>query len=122
MKLELETVTGAYQIQRYDTNSITINDQVCTSSLILMPQHLSAWAVKDFSSLTEAHFAALIPLKPEVVLLGTGTKIRFPAPELLVPLINQGIGVEVMNTPAACRTYNVLMSEERAVVAALLFD
>jgi uncharacterized protein len=122
MKLELETVTGAYQIQRYDTDSITINDQVCTSSLILMPQHLSAWAVKDFASLTEAHFAALIPLKPEVVLLGTGTKIRFPAPELLVPLINQGIGVEVMNTPAACRTYNVLMSEERAVVAALLFD
>jgi len=117
MRLQLETAEGTYQIQRYTADSITVNGQVFTSSLLVMPRYVNSWAVKDFASLTEAH---LIPLKPEVVLLGTGMKIRFPPPELLAPLINQRIGVEVMDTPAACRTYNVLMAEERAVIAALL--
>lgn len=120
MKLQLETADGAYQIQRYTTDSITVNGQVYTTSLIVLPKQIRVWAVDNFASLTEVHFASLIPLQPEVVLLGTGTKIQFPALTLLAPLINQNIGVEVMDTPAACRTYNVLMAEERAVVAALL--
>lgn len=121
MKLELETVTNAYQIQRYDTKSVTVNGKTYTSSCLVMPHHLSQWVVTDFASLTEADFATLLTLKPEVVLLGTGAKLRFPDPALLAPLINKNIGVEVMDAPAACRTYNVLMAEERAVVVALLF-
>ena len=62
----------------------------------------------------------MVELAPEIVLLGTGAQFRFPEPALLAPLYKAGIGVEVMDTPAACRTYNILLGEGRNVVAALL--
>jgi len=70
--------------------------------------------------LATTHFAQLATLHPEIVLIGTGGALRFPAPVLLRPLYDAGIGVEVMDTGAASRTYNVLMAEGRAVAAALL--
>jgi uncharacterized protein len=78
--------------------------------------------VERFDALSERHFAALADLAPELVIFGTGARLRFPAPALLRPLIERGIGVETMDTAAACRTYNVLLGEGRAVVAALLFE
>ncbi|KHD05145.1 hypothetical protein PN36_05560 [Candidatus Thiomargarita nelsonii] len=121
MKFDLDLGDGTYQIQRYDSHSVTINQKVYTQSLILMPEYLSEWKVESFEMLEQADFQALQALRPELVLLGTGQKIRFPTPELLVPLIQEGIGVEVMDTQAACRTYMILMAEGRAVAAALLF-
>ncbi len=85
-----------------------------------MPEYLNDWDVENFEALKTTHFQQLCKLRPEVVLLGTGQKIRFPTSELLAPLINIGIGVEVMDTAAACRTYTILMAEGRQVVAALL--
>jgi uncharacterized protein len=81
-----------------------------------------AWPVANFASLTEAHFEAIALLAPELVIFGSGPRIRFPHPSLLKPLISRRIGVETMDTAAACRTYNVLLAEGRAVVAALLFE
>ncbi|MEN8216733.1 MAG: Mth938-like domain-containing protein [Pseudomonadota bacterium] len=121
MKFYLDLGDSTYQIQRVDKHSVTINEKVYTDSIIVMPEYLSDWAVESFEMLEEAHFQALSALRPEVVLLGTGQKIRFPAPALLASLTNEGIGVEVMNTQAACRTYMILMAEGRAVAAALLF-
>jgi len=122
MKFDLDLGDGTYQIQRCDSHSVTINQKVYTQSLILMPEYLSDWKVESFEMLEQADFQALQALRPELVLLGTGQKIRFPTPELLVPLIHEGIGVEVMDTQAACRTYMILMAEGRAVAAALLFN
>ncbi len=80
------------------------------------------WPVAAFTQLTEAHFAALAELTPEVVIFGSGARIRFASAALLRPLIERHIGIETMDTAAACRTYNVLIAEGRKAVAALLFE
>lgn len=122
MKLEILQSDGTYQIQRADLHSVTINEKIYSHSVIVMPESINKWAVPHFEALNVAHFEQLCALRPEVVLLGTGQKIRFPTPDLLVPLINDGIGVEVMDTQAACRTYTILMADERKVAAALLIS
>ena len=78
------------------------------------------WPATDFASLDATHFEYFLELKPEVLLLGTGAKQHFARPELYRALIQARIGVEFMDTPAACRTYNILVAENRKVVAALL--
>ena len=122
MNLQLESNNSKYQIQQLDTHSVTINGQTYTKNLIIMPEYLSNWEVKNFEMLDVTHFQQLCTLQPELVLLGTGQKIRFPDPKLLAPLINACIGVEVMDTAAASRTYTILTAEGRQVAAALLFD
>ena len=77
------------------------------------------WAPVNLAALAPAHLDALTARQPDLVLLGTGRRLIFPPAELLVPLQQAGIGVEVMDTPAACRTFNILASEDREVVAAL---
>ena len=99
---------------------VLLNGQRIERSIVVAPEHvLREWA-PDFSALTENHFEQLLILRPELVLLGTGTVFRFPLPILTRSLVDAGIGVEVMDTQAACRTYTVLASEGRRVVAALL--
>ena len=78
------------------------------------------FASSGFDGLAESEFAALLAYEPEVVLFGTGAALRFPRPELTRALIDARVGLEVMDTPAACRTYNILAAEGRSVVAALL--
>jgi uncharacterized protein len=121
MKLEIEQGNG-YQIERIDSHNVTINNTVYSHSIIVMPKSIIDWNVERFDALNVAHFEKLCALRPEVVLLGTGQKNRFPSPDLLVPLMNEGIGVEVMDMQAACRTYMILMVEGRKVAAALLFQ
>ncbi|EDN71853.1 MAG: Mth938-like domain-containing protein [Candidatus Parabeggiatoa sp.] len=123
MKLHLDLSDDShYQIQRVDSQSVTINEKVYSHNIIVQPNSISDWDVENFDTLEVAHFQQLCALRPELVLLGTGQKIHFPATELLVPLINEGIGVEVMDTPSACRTYTILMAEGRKVLAALLIS
>ncbi len=121
MKLHLDQSDGTFKIQRVDSDCVTINEKVYSHSIIVMPEYLSDWEAESFERLEMAHFEAVRVLRPEVVLLGTGHSIHFPATELLAPLYNEGIGVEVMDTRAACRTYTILMAEGRGVAAALLF-
>ena len=80
------------------------------------------WNCQRFEELTAEHFALLAGLKPELVIFGSGTRLRFPPPAFLRTLMEQRIGLETMDTLAACRTYNILAGEGRHVVAALLID
>ena len=80
-------------------------------NLLVTPERIvQGWAAGGFEHLTEADFAALAALAPEVALLGTGATLRFPHPRLMRALVDAGIGLEVMDTPAACRTFNILVS------------
>ena len=92
-------------------------------NLVLTPERVTpGFAPGGFAALTAGDFAPLAAQKPEIVLLGTGGTQRFPHPGVTAPLHDAHVGLEVMDTRAACRTYNVLLSEGRSVVAALLFD
>ncbi|WJW74414.1 Mth938-like domain-containing protein [Thiohalobacter sp. IOR34] len=111
---------SAYAIRAYEAGRIRVGEQELTRSLVLSPERLQAdWPPQDFDALRSEHLASLVAWQPEVLLLGTGPRLRFPEPALLRPLIEQGIGLEVMDTAAACRTYNILLAEGRRVVAAL---
>ena len=121
MKIHLESGFGQNLIRAYAPGRITINEEVYTRSVVVTPQQIIAeWPPASFSDLREEHFEIIVALKPEVVILGTGGRLQFPAPSLTRDLVDARIGLEVMNTGAACRTYNILMSDDRRVVAALL--
>ena len=110
-------------IAGYTDAGVTINSEFRRAS-VLVPWTgaITAWPVHRVDDLTPEQFQAVAHLNPEVVLLGTGPRIRFASAAVLRPLIDRGIGVETMDTPAACRTYNILVSEGRSVVALLLLD
>ncbi len=122
MKLHASGLTSLNTFTGYGAGFVLINGVRHDGNLIVMPEHLQPWDAGGFSSLKPEDFSELTSLKPEVVLLGTGEKIRFPHPSLTRALSEARIGVEVMDNQAACRTYNILMAEERKVAAALLFD
>lgn len=121
MKLHLTTSENNYLITGYGANFIEINKQHYAQNLIVMANKLTLdWPATDFASLSEKHFTQMIDLKPEVVLLGTGEKHQFLHPKIVQNLTAQGIPLECMTTAAACRTYNILMSEGRNVAAMLI--
>ena len=121
MRIQLETGGQANLIRNYEVGRIIVNQDSYTRSLVVLPgQVVADWPPQAFEELALAHLAALVMLRPELVILGTGRRQRFPRAELLAPLVEAGLGWEVMDTGAACRTYNILMSEGRNVAAALL--
>lgn len=120
MELKQNPNRGNYWIEHYDAGTLRINQQDYHHSIILSPRQLIAWPPQNLAALEAAHFDAIAALKPEIILIGTGEQQRFLAHELLVPFLEQQIGVEVMATAAACRTFNLLSSEGRNVVAGLL--
>ena len=121
MKIQLESGTGRHLIRAYAPGKITVNETVYTASVVLAPEEIrSDWKPQRFDELASDHFEAIATLRPEVVILGTGARLRFPVPACLAPFSRAGIGVEVMDTAAACRTYNILAGDGRKVVAALL--
>jgi len=121
MKLHLARGDGRNLFTGYGDGYVQVNDQRYTRSVVVAPERpVETWDAGSFEALTAAHFEALAALKPEIVLLGTGNTFRFPPPELTRSLVDAAIGFEVMDTRAACRTYNVLMAEGRQVLAAIL--
>ncbi len=123
MKLHASVTTGLMTITAYDSGSIAVNGRPLTKSFLLTPKRLiEDWSPTAFETLAEADFAAIAEIGAPIVLLGTGSRQRFPAPKLLRALIERRIGVEVMDTHAACRTYNILMAEGRDVAAALIIE
>ena len=123
MKLQAERIEGTNAIARHGPDGVVVNGREHRQSVVVPWQGpVVDWSVASFDALTESHFKALADLKPELVIFGSGARIRFPKPALLRPLIDARIGIETMDTPAACRTYNVLLVEGRTVVAALLFE
>jgi uncharacterized protein len=90
-------------------------------NLVLTSENIATgWAVKGFDALTSDDFAGLVSLQPDIVVLGTGASLRFPHPRLTRALLERRIGLEVMDTAAACRTFNILAAEGRRVAAALM--
>ena len=121
MKLHPNRPSVLNTITAYGPGFIEVNAQRIEHALLLMPeQPIAAWAPASFEDLVAAHFDAVLAAEPEVVLLGTGARQRFAHPRLTAALIARRIGVESMDTGAACRTYNILMTEGRKVLAALL--
>lgn len=121
MKLHADLNPALNTVTAYGEGWIEINRQRHAGPLLVRPEgEVLAWAVDGFEALAAEHFEALIEHAPEVVLLGTGPRQRFPHPRLTAPLARAHIGIEVMATGAACRTYNILMGEGRRVLAVIL--
>jgi uncharacterized protein len=113
----LNTVTG------YGADYVEVNLQRHEGSVIVMPDSpVIAWPVSSFDALTPELFEMLLAPAPEVVVFGSGERLRFPHPRLTAALAAKRIGVEAMDFKAACRTYNILMAEGRRVAAALLIE
>jgi uncharacterized protein len=122
VKLHAPAPSALNTISGYGEGFVTVNGRRHEANLIVMPERLLPWDVAGFDSLTETDFHVFSELNLEILLLGTGPKQRFPHPRLTQALAAKRIGVEAMDLQAACRTYNILMAEERRVAAALLFS
>lgn len=121
MEFSFEKSTATYQIQSYQKGCITIQGKKFDQAVLIMPEHLIVpWGPITVDSLSVQHIEQFLAFKPEVVLIGTGEKLKFLDASLLRPLIEHHIGYEIMNTGAACRTYMLLIAEGRNVAAGLL--
>lgn len=123
MKFQPDHLEGVNSISRVEPGRLWVNGSAYTAS-VLVPWRGQpvAWPVGSVAELTAEHFQQVLALQPELVIFGSGPQLRFVSPALQRALIERRIGVETMDTPAACRTYNVLASEGRSVVAALLLQ
>ena len=121
MKLHLQGPSTENLCTAYGSGFVAINQRRIETSFVVLPEQIiEPWDASTFEALSEAHFTFLASLGMELILFGTGEVQRFPDSRLLRPLIEARIVFEVMNTPAACRTYNILVGEGRKVAAALL--
>ena len=122
MKLHASGPSGVNTITGYGEGYVMVNGARRSASVIVMPDRTEDWSVTRFEDLRAEDFAFQRDLEAEIVLLGTGPRQRFPHPRLTAALAQARIGLEVMDVQAACRTYNILVAEERKVAAALLFE
>ncbi len=122
LKLHLNGAEGFYQFTGYGNDHVLVNGQRFDFGLVVGPTLLDreSFVSVSFEMLKEKHFAQLGTLGAEIILLGTGSRLRFPHPSLTRPLAESRIGLEVMDTGAACRTYNLLAGEGRKVIVAIL--
>jgi uncharacterized protein len=121
MKFQPDTASGVNLVTRHEAGRVWVGSTPHTHS-VLVPWEgeVRPWGASSPEALTEAHFEQIAALRPEVVIFGSGERLRFVAPALLRPLMALRIGIETMDTAAACRTYNVLVSEHRRALAALV--
>ena len=123
MKLHTTSTQHYQTVTAYDETGVEINAVRFSHSLIVLPEVApTAWPPRAFEDLTVEHFAQIGATSPDVVILGTGARQRFVHPKLIGALTARRIGVECMDSQAACRTYNILMTEGRKVVLALIFE
>lgn len=123
MKLHSATTKQYQTVTGYDDRGVEINAERFEFSLIVMPEAAPRpWNVPNFEALSAAHFDKIEEDQPDVVILGTGERQRFVHPRLIKALAARHIGVECMDSKAACRTYNVLMGEGRKVTLALIIE
>jgi len=121
VKLHASAPSALNTFNGYGDGFVLVNGLRHETNMIVLPEQLLPWGAASFDALQESDFQILLDLNPEILLLGTGPKQRFPHPRLTRALAAKRIGVEAMDLQAACRTYNILMAEERRVAAALLF-
>lgn len=123
MKFQPDHLAGTNAITRHEPGALWVGSQRFDRSLLVPWRgEVKPWAPARVEQLSVADFDAVLTLQPELVIFGSGPRLRFVSPALLRSLIERGIGVETMDTHAACRTYNVLVAEGRSAVAALLLE
>ncbi len=122
MGMQLDTMgKGSNVIRAYTPGEIRIKTGIYNKSLVISASALHTnWPLDDITALEKSHIELILEQEPELILLGTGARLVFPSTERLRPMIEHGIGYEIMDTAAACRTYNVLIAEGRHVVAGLI--
>ena len=121
MKLHHNAQNDLNIIKAYSDESVTINEEVFTHSIVVQANAVNRnWLPQNIDELDVKAINELAQLDTEIILLGTGRQQHFPDRRLFIPLYDNKIGIEVMDTPAACRTYNILLEQDRAVTAALL--
>lgn len=124
MKLHLNTDAGQLLFTGYGADHVLINGHRFDAGLLLTARgvEIAPWAGQDFAALIPAHFEWVAQRELDILLLGTGARLRFPHPSLTRALVEARIGLEVMDTGALCRTYNILAAEGRSVGAAVLIE
>lgn len=123
MKFNLDQPAGRLLVRAYGPDGIRVGDRTWSRSVVLTPDGVvDEWRPASFDELTVADLASLASLDPEVLLLGSGLRQRFPERSVLAPLYAARIGFEIMDSGAACRTYNLLAAEGRRVAAALIVE
>lgn len=121
MDLSLEPAEGYLLVRRVGANSITLLDREVSRSFLLAPGGtVEDWAVATAGALEQGHVDQFLGLKPELVIVGTGERQTFPAAAFMAGFLRRGVGIEVMDNAAAARTYNLLASEGRRVVAGFM--
>ncbi len=121
MPLAEDIVSSRYRITAYSNDTVTINEVIYRNSLVLSASEIhSPWTVSSLDQIDVDSLAPVTRLNPEVVLLGTGEKQCFPDAKIFALFGQQGVGLEVMDNGALCRTFNILVAEDRVVVAAIL--
>lgn len=121
MKFSEDTGGGIYRIDAYAAGRIVVNGRDYRVGLIVSPHRIvEGWGPAEPAGLGAQHIAALLDLDPQVIVIGTGARQVFPHPALYAPAHGRGVGIEVMDTGAACRTYNILVGEGRRVAAGLM--
>ncbi|MDR0775208.1 MAG: Mth938-like domain-containing protein [Azonexus sp.] len=123
MKLHLSNAAGLNLFTAHGDGYVAVNHEQHTGNLIVRPESIvTGWTEATAATLAAEDLQRLLELPVGIILLGTGNRLRFPLPQWLKPFAQAGIGLEIMDLPAACRTYNILANEGRQVAAALLFD
>ena len=123
MKFSEDKVDQGYHITAYEQGVVMVSGSPKTGSFIIsLEQLIEDWAPSHIDQLRKQHIQPLLELEPELVLIGTGESLKFPAMEHYASLIQHNIGVEIMDSAAACRTYNILLSEGRKVVAGIILE
>lgn len=123
MQLNHEPPDYSYSLRAADGRSAKVNDTVLASSFLLTPDQLvEHWPVADAAALTVADLEPVLALSPALIVLGTGERQVFPSAAVMAACLSRGIGLEVMNNPAAARTFNILAGEGRKVAAAFILE
>ncbi len=123
MKFAQDISDSAYVITAYDNTGIDVNGKRFERSFIISPEVFhEQWSLHSIGQFNSEHIEPLIEMQPELIILGTGNKLTFPAVETYASLIRKKIGIEFMDTGAACRTYNILTGEGRKVVAGMILE
>ena len=121
MKFHIDPTGPHNTVTGYGESFVTVNGERHEKNLVVLADRVFPWEVEGFDSLAESDFSVFVDLDLEVLIVGTGARLRFPHPRLTRTLTEKRVGVEAMDLQAACRTYNILVSEGRRVAAALLF-
>ncbi|MET0987475.1 MAG: Mth938-like domain-containing protein [Steroidobacteraceae bacterium] len=122
MKLTDESRAATNMVRSYSPGEVRIGEASYTRSCVLAAQSIvTDWPPQSIDELQPEHLDTVFALQPELLILGTGPQQRFPSPVLISKVLARGVGLEVMDTGAACRTFNILIAEDRRAVAALFW-